>query len=125
MNSSSDSGVGRREFIKHTTAAAMVGGLSTASGASAASRPTSSLIADENRRPGSLDWQLARVRLNKAQGTRAPAVEGYCSKQSVLAGESLDFFVSTTPASRFTLDLFRTCYYGGRGARLMTTLGPF
>jgi hypothetical protein len=126
MNQGESSGVGRRQFIKHTTTAALLGGLSGTSTAGAAARTaTPSLIADENRRPGALDWQLARVRLNKAQGTRAPAVEGYCSKQSVLAGESLDFFVSTTPASRFTLEIFRTGYYGGRGARLMTTLGPF
>src|SRR5437879_12835266 len=33
--------------------------------------------------------------------------------------------VSTTPAARFHIEIFRTGYYGGRGARLMTTLGPF
>jgi len=33
--------------------------------------------------------------------------------------------VSTKPAARFTIEIFRTGYYGGRGARLMTKLGPF
>jgi hypothetical protein len=51
-------------------------------------------------------------------------VEGYCSKQSVLASESLDIMVSTNPASRFTIEIFRTGHYAGRGARLMATLGP-
>ncbi len=32
--------------------------------------------------------------------------------------------VSTNPPRRFKIEIFRTGYYGGRGARLMTTLGP-
>jgi hypothetical protein len=93
--------------------------------AGAAAAPAANrLIADENRRPGA-DWQLSRVRLDKAQGVRAAAVEVYCSRQSVAAGETLDIFVSTSPAARFKLEVFRTGYYGGKGARLMTTLGPF
>jgi hypothetical protein len=126
MNPVEPSGFRRREFLKQTTAAALLGGMGAGSAAMAATRSASStLIADENRRPGALDWQLSRVRLTKKQGIRASAVEGYCAKQSVLAGETLDIFVSTTPAARFTIEIFRTGYYGGRGARLMTTLGPF
>src|SRR5688572_23891532 len=126
MNPVERSGFRRREFLKQTTAAALLGGMGAGNAAMAATRSASStLIADENRRPGALDWQLSRVRLTKAGGIRAPAVEGYCSKQWVLAGETLDLFVNTTPAARFTIEIFRTGYYGGRGARLMTTLGPF
>ena len=33
--------------------------------------------------------------------------------------------VSTDPPRRFRIEIFRMGYYGGRGARLMTTLGPF
>ena len=33
--------------------------------------------------------------------------------------------VSTKPARPFQIEIFRTGYYGGRGARLMTKLGPF
>lgn len=84
----------------------------------------STLVRDENARPGSLDWQLTRVRLDQGQ-FRSAAVEGYCSKQSVLAGETLDIMVSTDPAAKFRIEIFRTGYYGGRGARLMTALGPF
>ena len=43
------------------------------------------LIARENARPGATDWQLTRVRLDKADGFRCPWIEGYCSKQSVKA----------------------------------------
>ena len=56
---------------------------------------------------------------------RAYAVEGYCTKQSVAAGDSIGICVSTNPAAKFNLEIFRTGYYGGSGARLMTTLGPF
>ena len=33
--------------------------------------------------------------------------------------------VSTTPAAKFKIDIFRTGYYNGLGARLMTSFGPF
>ncbi|MEO6808802.1 MAG: N,N-dimethylformamidase beta subunit family domain-containing protein, partial [Isosphaeraceae bacterium] len=82
------------------------------------------LIRDENRKPGASDWQLTRVRLDK-DGFRSPWIEGYASKQSVEAGESIDLLISTNPARRFGIEIFRMGYYGGKGARLMTTLGPF
>jgi len=84
-----------------------------------------SLITEENAKPGALDWQLTRMRLDKSEGIRTSFIEGYCSRQSVRAGEALDIFVSTKPAARFKIEIFRTGYYGGRGARLMTELGPF
>lgn len=40
------------------------------------------------------------------------------------AGATIEFMVSTSPAARFTIESFRMGYSGGRGARLMTTLGP-
>jgi hypothetical protein len=82
------------------------------------------LISRENRKQGALDWQLTKVRLDRRNGFRAPDIEGYCSHQSVEAGDSLRFYVSMEPAGKFTLDIFRMGYYGGRGARLMRTLGP-
>ena len=83
------------------------------------------LIQQENAREGATDWQLTRVRVDKTDGCRCLAIEGYCSKQSVAAGEKLQIMVSTEPAAKFQIEIFRTGYYGGRGARLMTTLGPF
>ncbi|WP_218032891.1 N,N-dimethylformamidase beta subunit family domain-containing protein [Brevifollis gellanilyticus] len=82
------------------------------------------VIEKENSLPGSSDWQLTRMRLDKS-AYRSPFIEGYCSRQSVKAGEVLDIFVSTNPAARFKIEIFRTGYYGGKGARLMTELGPF
>ncbi|MFN7565062.1 MAG: N,N-dimethylformamidase beta subunit family domain-containing protein, partial [Prosthecobacter sp.] len=73
---------------------------------------------------GSTDWQLTRMRLD-GSGYRSTVIEGYCSRQSVKAGEVLDVFVSTKPAAQFKFEIFRTGFYGGRGARKLAELGPF
>ncbi|MCX8038865.1 MAG: hypothetical protein N3D11_17815 [Candidatus Sumerlaeia bacterium] len=95
--------------------------LTFAASALAAANP----VQTENRKPGAPDWQLTRVRLDRADGMRSPFIEGYCSRQSVKAGEVLDIMVSTDPPAKFQIEIFRTGYYGGRGARLMRKLGPF
>ncbi len=82
------------------------------------------LVVTENRKPGATDWQLTRVRADR-DGFRTSWIEGYCSKQSVKAGETIDIMVSTQPPRRFRIEMFRMGYYGGRGARAVTTLGPF
>jgi hypothetical protein len=111
----------RRAFL--ASLAAMTGGAMLGPGGVAAAA-TPGLIRDENARPGALDWQLTRVRADK-DGFRSPWIEGYCSKQSVQAGDSIDIMVSTDPPRKFGIEIFRMGYYGGRGARLMKTLGPF
>ena len=121
--------VSRRDFIKVAASAALAGSTMDASAAVLAATPAKpSLIKQENAREGSLDWQLTRVRVEQQprgpKSHRALHIEGYCSRQSVLAGESLDIMVSTNPPAKFIVEIFRTGYYGGRGARLMTTLGP-
>ena len=73
----------------------------------------SKLIVEENAKPGADDWQLTRVKLDTRDGMRCSAIEGYCSRQSVKAGDALDIYVSTSPVSRFKLEIFRTGYYGG------------
>src|SRR4051794_13584129 len=52
----------------------------------------SGTIVEENRKPGAADWQLTRVRPD-GEGYRSPSIEGYCSRQSVAAGESVDIMV--------------------------------
>ena len=100
--------------------------ISLAGSAVAADAPRDpGLIQRENAKEGARDWQLTRVRIDGLEGFRSPWIEGYCSKQSVKAGESIDIKVSTGPAGQFQIEIFRMGYYGGRGARLMTTLGPF
>ncbi|MBS0207980.1 MAG: hypothetical protein JSS27_03405 [Planctomycetes bacterium] len=125
-----DSFISRRRYL-FTAASGMatalfrglVGNASAAEPAPGAA-PGASLIRDENQHAGATDWQLTRVRAD-SEGFRSPWIEGYCSKQSVLAGESLDIMVSSKPARPVLLEIFRTGYYGGRGARHMQTLGPF
>src|SRR5262249_54179953 len=55
---------------------------------------------------------------------RSPWIEGYCSRTSARAGETIEFKVSTNPPSAFTIDVYRMGYYGGTGGRRVGHLGP-
>ena len=77
-------------------------------------------VVKENQAVGARDWQLTRVRTDSG-GFRSPWIEGYCSQQSVKAGQTINIMVSTNPARSFKLEIFRMGYYGGRGARLMSS----
>ncbi|MCY2976251.1 MAG: hypothetical protein NTW52_16475 [Planctomycetota bacterium] len=114
--------IDRRQFITATGTAPLAMHLDTLNSSAASAVPD--LIRTENEKPGALDWQLTRVRVD-AGDFRSPWIEGYCSRQSVLAGESLDIMASASPARQFRLEIFRLGYYGGRGARKMLELGPF
>jgi hypothetical protein len=81
-------------------------------------------ITRENSLPGTRDWLLTNTRVDPATKYRSPSIEGYCSQTSIRAGQTLQFFVSTNPASSFTLDLYRMGYYGGAGGRWLKRLGP-
>ena len=48
---------------------------------------------------------------------RSPRIEGYCSETSVAAADTLKVMVSTNPVSEFSLEIYRTGYYGGTGGR--------
>ncbi|AMV21402.1 N,N-dimethylformamidase beta subunit family domain-containing protein [Planctomyces sp. SH-PL14] len=96
--------------------------LAIACGAPRQVRAESPIVA-ENQQTGSTDWQLTRVRVDGGK-FRSPWIEGYCRQQSVKAGETVEICVSTNPPLPYTLEVFRTGYYGGRGARLMTKVGP-
>ena len=122
-------GIHRRDFIKGG-AAVSIGlasgalGVLNSCGQSAEKRNAIQL---ENAKPGTRDWQLTKTRQlpgkinpNLANG-RSPWIEGYCSANSIRAGEKLQIMVSTNPASPFKLEIFRTGYYNGDGARLVRT----
>ncbi|MBI3417123.1 MAG: twin-arginine translocation signal domain-containing protein [Verrucomicrobia bacterium] len=85
----------------------------------------SDAIRKENERPGTRNWLLQNTRIDPATKYRCPWIEGYASRTSVRAGESIDFFASTNPASAFRLDVYRMGYYGGAGGRQVASLGPF
>ena len=90
------------------------------------SKRDASLIQHENQKPGALDWQLTCLRLDKAdKGYRSPLIEGYCSHQSVEAGQKLQIMVSTNPPAPFGIEIFRMGYYGGRGPGLSRPWGLF
>ena len=131
------SGIPRRDLIKGVTAASLglaagsIGipqslgktNVSHSTGSGQARKPN--LIQIENAKPGTRDWQLAKTRqlpgkINKILNNgRCPWIEGYCSANSIRAGEKLRVMVSTNPISDFKLEIFRTGYYNGDGARLM------
>jgi len=83
------------------------------------------LIRKENQRTGTRDWMLTNTRIDPQTKYRCPWIEGYCSRTSVSAGEQVSFYISTNPASRFSIDIYRMGYYRGTGARHMLSLGPY
>ncbi len=88
------------------------------------------VIQTENARPGTTDWILTKVKRHDDEWydlgwNRRKQIEGYCSHTSIRAGETLKVFVNTDPAARYTADIYRMGYYGGKGARLMRSIGPF
>jgi hypothetical protein len=105
----------RRDLFLASLAAAV-----PVSGAAGVASP----VTAENRKPGTRDWQLTKVRPTAGKGFRTTLVEGYCRQQSVEAGDTLEICISAEPARRVTLDLFRMGYYQGTGARLVAQLGP-
>ncbi|MCS5604627.1 MAG: twin-arginine translocation signal domain-containing protein, partial [Alphaproteobacteria bacterium] len=123
------SAVNRRDLLK----GAAVAGLGIATGAYGTPKnsrkpsksPKSDLIQRENAKPGTRDWLLTKTRTvpgkinNILLNGRSQVIEGYCSANSVRAGEKLQVMVSANPESAFKLEIFRTGYYNGDGARLM------
>jgi hypothetical protein len=69
-------------------------------------------IVSENCLPGSDDWQVE---------TPSYSIVGYPLPSSVNLGGSITFYVSTD-AREYDVQIYRSGYYGGKGARLITTL---
>jgi hypothetical protein len=94
--------------------ASSTAGVATPASVASGSQPVSKeAVRVENAKKGTTAWQLA----NPATDGE---IEGYASATSVNRGGSLDLFVSTG-ASAYRIDLYRMGYYGGAGARLMTS----
>ena len=113
--------ISRREALKRTAglgAAALLPSSLTAAG-------KDNPIVVENAKTGTRDWMLAKPHIETESKYRCPWIEGYASKTSVRAGETISFHVNTNPASPFTIDVFRLGYYGGTGGRHMRSLGRF
>jgi hypothetical protein len=110
-------GLTRRDLLKGAAAA----GVGSALGCGVLSS-RSERIVEENAKPGTTDWMLSKTGPTKC---RAPWLEGYCSRTSLRAGETIEIKVSTNPPSPFVIDLYRMGYYGGKGGRFVGQLGPF
>ena len=108
--------LGRRTVLKLTAAASV-----------AAQTPRSNPTAEENRKGGTAEWQLARYRFDTGVGSglRSPMLEGYASETSVYPGDEIQFHVSAVPGRQYTIDIYRTGCYGGKGGRHMRNMGPF
>jgi hypothetical protein len=123
-------GPSRRAFLGKIAAAAVVAGGATAAGVeltrggderlartadgkprTAAARPV-----PENSRPGDPHWWITR------QGPPA-AIVGYAGQASVLPGEPVQLYVSTT-SREFTVKAFRIGWYHGDLARRVWESGP-
>ena len=87
-------------------------------GLPAAAAAAANAVQTENALPGDPTWD------DFASVAQQDAISGYGSSISVNHGQSLDLFVTTTAAS-FNIDVFRMGWYGGAGARKVTTLGTF
>lgn len=99
----------------------------------ARSQPSQNRIVAENRKPGTREWLLTKVdtvrAFKNAFNTEIPyyarsrKIEGYVSRTSYAAGDTVQVFVSTEPATPFTLDIYRMGYYGGEGGRKVSSVG--
>lgn len=121
MDNKSSSQVSRRDLFKGAAVAGAAMGL----GAAANAATPSNAIVEENKHPGTTDWQLTYTKVDPKTRWRSPLIEGYVSHASIRAEQDLDIMVSTNPAGSFTIDIYRLGYYGGTGGRHMMQLGPF
>jgi hypothetical protein len=71
-------------------------------------------VQTENSLAGTSGWQLSNPAINRE-------IEGYASLTSVNTGGTIAFSVSTTD-STFDIDIFRTGWYAGVGARLVKSI---
>lgn len=115
----------RRALLKKAAVAGALSAVGPLAGCITSKPSRRNLIAAENDQPGSTGWLLTHTRVDPKTNYRCPWIEGFCSRNSVRPGESLEIKVSTNPPSSFTIDLYRLGYYQGKGGRHLTRLGPF
>jgi Bacterial Ig domain len=78
--------------------------------------PANKIVA-ENCRPGSPreQWDIYNF--------GDPTIQGFATEASVNLGERIDFKIKTH-SPRYRIDIYRTGWYSGSGARLMQTIRP-
>ena len=73
-------------------------------------------IAQENQLPGTPESQW------RVQGSGDPTLQGFSTDMSVNQGQSISFKINDTANVPYHLDILRMGYYGGNGARLVSTI---
>jgi hypothetical protein len=111
--------LGRRTLLKLSGAGAVSLGSATS--------PARNRTVEENDKSGTVEWQLSHYRFDSGTGSglRSPQLEGFASETSLYPGEKLQFLVSANPPGKFTIDIYRTGYYRGKGGRHMRSMGAF
>jgi hypothetical protein len=73
--------------------------------------PEARWVVDENKKPGTTDWQITSPQT-------ATGIMGYANLVQAQIGRRVTLYVST-PAPTFRIQAFRMGYYHGKGARLV------
>jgi hypothetical protein len=71
----------------------------------------------ENCYPGSSGW-----RVSSPPSAASGGIEGYATAKSIDKGGSVDLKVNSATSGSFRLEVYRTGYYGGAGARLFAAI---
>ncbi len=87
---------------------------STSAAPSLAAAAAQNAIVLENQKPGTPEsvWLI---------GQADSSIEGYAAQFTIDNGQRVDFKISTN-ATNYRIDIYRLGYYGGNGARLITTI---
>src|SRR6476661_8090845 len=123
------SSFGARAWSARWIVLLLVAGLNVALGPSLIGGPTAAAaagpcgaggneIACENSLPGTpkSEW-------DDSYGAGAESIQGFATKMSVDAGETVQFKIDTD-ARAYTIEIYRTGWYGGDGARRVATVAP-
>jgi hypothetical protein len=87
---------------------------------------TADWVLGENALPGHAGWRIGGAEpagVLQADGPVARPIEGYLNTTSAALGERIAFHVST-PSPSYTIEAYRTGWYGGAGARLVWQSDP-
>ena len=93
----------RRQILQTAAAGSLARALAAQPAARSGqdARPIPSESVAKTTMPGTRDWMATNVSIDPKTKYRCPWIEGYASKTSVRAGESISLHVSTNPPSPF------------------------
>ena len=97
--------------------AGLLGALAPNAVAAPCDAPITNPVACENTKPGNpaSEWDVS--------GSGSGSIQGFATNISVDQGGAMSFKVDTN-ATDYRIDIYRMGYYGGQGARKVTTVQP-